>query len=108
MRDGKAKRPSVCTRRVEFGPFVPAVPAHVSRTTTLPLARADTLRPSASACLDTDLAIRPIQLGWKYQKTGPPFSTSNASDRLWRKAAVHFQRHLLVDKHELEMDSVYK
>src|ERR1700716_3551792 len=70
MRDGKAKRPSVCTLRVEFGPFVPAVPAHVSRTTTLPLARADTLRPSASACLDTDLAIRPIQLGWKYQKTG--------------------------------------
>jgi hypothetical protein len=66
MCDGKAKWPSVCTRRVELGPFVPAVPAHVSRTTTLPLARAGTLRPSASARLDTDLAIRPIQVGWKY------------------------------------------
>jgi hypothetical protein len=43
MCDGKAKWPSVCTRRVELGPFVPAVPAHVSRTTTLPLARAGTL-----------------------------------------------------------------
>ena len=29
-------------------------------------------------------------------------------DRYWRKAAVHAQRHLLVDKHELEMESVCK
>jgi hypothetical protein len=31
--------------------------------------RAGTLRPSAIA-LDTDLAIRRIRVGWKYQKTG--------------------------------------
>jgi hypothetical protein len=27
-------------------------------------------------------------------------------DRSWRKAAVDAQRHLVVDKHELEMESV--
>ena len=54
--------------RVELGLFVRAVLAHIGRMTTLPLARAGTLPPSASARLDTDLAIRPIQVSWKYSK----------------------------------------
>jgi hypothetical protein len=28
-----------------------------------------------------------------------------AEDPVWRKAAVHAQQHLVVDKHELEMAS---
>jgi hypothetical protein len=32
--------------------------------------------------------------------------TTMANDRLRRKAAVHAQQHLVVDKHELEIESV--
>jgi len=36
----------------------------------------------------------------------PPFSISKANDCIWRKADFHAQQHLVVDKHELEMETI--